>query len=354
MPAEAVCVPTSAPALRVPVHFVVPEFALWPEIRAGRIDAIDDALLAERAVGSPNGWVSRTFFHLRQKGEQVTISSACRRDCVNVVSPRDFRRRARPTWAFILMPRADAHHSMLANFELRQNDATAPSTAAANIAYWPQAGLQRRDPARGTRLESISFKGRRINLGPEFRDEAFHAALGRLGITFEVDAFDGLLGANNWGDYRSTDAVLAVRNLTLRDALQKPASKLVNAWFGEVPAVLGPEPAYRALRQSELDYLEVRTPAEALQALARLKDKPDLYRRMVENGRHRREAFSTERMVERWIELLNGPVAARFHEWQRAGRLRHLAKWTTGMLLEPVMKRIYQRSIHHGPRLLDA
>jgi hypothetical protein len=47
-----------------------------------------------------------------------------------------------------------------------------------------------------------------------------------------------------WHDYSTDDLVLAVRDLTEKDALVKPASKLVNAWIAGVPALLGPEPAF--------------------------------------------------------------------------------------------------------------
>jgi hypothetical protein len=67
---------------------------------------------------------------------------------------------------------------------------------------------------------------------------------------------------------------------------------------------LGREYAFRELRRSPLDYIEVTAPADALQAIDRLLDDPDLYSRMIEHGRHRARAFTPRRIAERWAEVL--------------------------------------------------
>jgi len=60
--------------------------------------------------------------------------------------------------------------------------------------------------------------------------------------------------AIDWPDFREADLILAVRPGDRRRATNKPASKLVNAWLAGVPALLGPEVAYRELRRSELEW----------------------------------------------------------------------------------------------------
>ena len=67
----------------------------------------------------------------------------------------------------------------------------------------------------------------------------------------------------------------------------KPASKLVNAWAAGVPAMLGPEPAYRELRSSPLDFLETPAAEAVLDAIDRLRGEPGLYAAMAENGLRR-------------------------------------------------------------------
>ena len=339
--------------LRYPVHFVAPEAAIWPELRGESIGEIDGETLSARALDTLNVWVVRTFYELRRRGNDVTIAPAPRSHAINVAAPRDFGRRQRSPEDFVVIPRCDAHRQMLANFSLVQNPAIPAGIQQDWMAHWPQAGIRPRDPGR-TGLSRVAFKGRTINLDSAFRSPPFLERLGELGVRFENDAFEGLQGDHSWSDYREVDAVLAVRNLTVRDALHKPPSKLVNAWFADVPAILGPEPAYRALRESDLDYIEVRTPDEALAAIERLRGVPGLYAAMVENGRRRREAFTADRIAARWVHLLNTRAGPLFERWKRRpAAYRHLVRGAM-FLAEPVSKRWYQYYIRNGRRILDA
>ena len=120
------------------------------------------------------------------------------------------------------------------------------------------------------RIETLAFKGRAFNLHEPFRSPEFRAALEGLGVRLALD-FNDETRAHGWHDYSEADLVLAVRDLTKQDALIKPASKLVNARIAGTPAILGPEPAFRDLRRSDLDYFEVRTPEDVLAAVRRLK-----------------------------------------------------------------------------------
>ena len=54
----------------------------------------------------------------------------------------------------------------------------------------------------------------------------------------------------------------------------------------------------------------MRTPADVLRAVRRLRADPQLYARMVENGHRRGAAFTHERITEAWHALLAGPAAA--------------------------------------------
>jgi hypothetical protein len=90
--------------------------------------------------------------------------------------------------------------------------------------------------------------------------------------------------------------------------------------------------AYRELRRSELDYLEVGSLEEAKAAVLRLLERPDLYQSMVENGRRRGAEFTAEATLSRWTSLLHRKipdlVSCRSH-WRlplpvrAAGRVLH-------------------------------
>ena len=155
-------------------------------------------------------------------------------------------------------------------------------------------------------------------------------------------------------DYGECDVAIAVRDLTESDYFAKPASKLVNAWHAGVPALLGPEPAYQALRTTPLDYIEITSPDDAIRAIVRLKKEPELYHQMVKNGLLRARQFPVDRIAARWRDVLGGPVAKGFSVW--AGRP---AIWKR--LVRPAMfgaqasrniyeKRKYRNQRDHGFR----
>ena len=107
---------------------------------------------------------------------------------------------------------------------------------------------------------------------------------------------------------------LTVRDLTESDYFAKPASKLVNTWHAGVAALLGPEPAFRPCGRP-LDYVEIKSPEEAIREVIGLKEDPELYRQMVENRLIRAREFTIYRIAARWREVLAGPVAEGFSIW---------------------------------------
>ena len=240
----------------------------------------------------------------------------------------------------------------LCQIRIVQNEQQAAAGLGHCIPHWPQPALLPRRAERGTTIGTLAFYGSENNLDPRFRTPAFDASLLELGVRLRIH---GRGGADSvaWNDYRDVDLVLAARNLTRVDALTKPASKLVNAWLAGVPALLGPEPVFRDLRRSELDYVEVATADDALRAIARFRAEPGLYERFVVNGRERALAFSVDAVAQRWIDVLGGPAARSYERWKRTGPVRRTTAW---LLKAPVhrlarAKAAYSRG--HGARLLD-
>ena len=336
-----------------PVHFSCPSEAVWPELLTNAPSRIDGERLSRISGGMLSSWIIRTCYELRLRGAEVSIGPGFRRGAINVASVRDLGRRSRDPLAFVVIPRGDAHDPALADFTVEQNRQRPATPHRASMTHWPQPGLRPRDAARGARINTVSYKGRVLNLDAGFRAQAFRDALAAEDIGFEIDAFEGLRGQHDWNDYRTADAVLAVRNLTLADAACKPASKLINAWGGDLPALLGPEPAYRELRQSPLDFIEVRTPVQAIAALRGLKAEPNRYLAMIDAGRKRRVEVSEDRIAAQWVALLNGPIAAAFLRWQRRSRSETLLRHALRCVREPLNKRRYLAAIQAGPRLLD-
>lgn len=343
----------TAPQLNYPVNFVIPEDHLWEHVRQGKIEEIDEKKLSEYAVGTRNVWVGRTYFHLMQAVGNVSRSATPRKDAINVVAPRDFGRRDRRPDDFVVVPRCDSHRPMLANYRVVQCAAVPTDARTSYMPLWPQANIRPRDHEARSGVTRLAFKGRLSNLAPAFRSQEFIDRLSAIGVELVLDAFTGFQGDHDWGDYTDSDVTLAVRDKTYRDALHKPPSKLVNAWFGETPAIMGPEPAFQSIRKSPLDYVEVVTPDQVITALRDLRDNPKLYQAMIENGRQRRKDFTVESLTLEWARIFNERVGPLFEQWQRKSRVQKRLIWATMMIEEPISKRYYQYYITHGRRILD-
>jgi hypothetical protein len=208
----------------------------------------------------------------------------------------------------IVAARADRPRQMYADIEIVQN-ASSVGDFQIFIPSWPQPGLIPRLAGRGTRLENVAYVGARKQLHDEFATDEWSDALRRRGLSWQLRMVtfggnDQLYSQHKWNDYSTSDVIIAVRPPSMWDDTSKPAAKLTNAWAAGVPAIVSPEVPYRELRQSELDYIEVRDAREALAAIDRLQSDPELYRAMVENGLKRARDFAPRRLTQQWIEAL--------------------------------------------------
>ncbi len=305
-------------------------------------------------VDSQSTSIMQTYLRLREAGYQnVSIAPWWRPGGICVVANGRFAARDHGTNCFVVSYRMDKPRPVMADMTIVQNLANVEGRSEVYMPYWPQPGLIPRADDRGDRIETLAYKGRLVNFYEPFRTPEFQAELGRLGVRLVLDLDEGEKQAARWHDYSEADLVIAVRDLTKQDALIKPASKLVNAWIAGSPAILGPEPAYRDERRSDLDYVEVRSPADVLEAVRRLKEHPELYRRMIDNGRQRAADFTTERMVERWVAALSGPIAEGYRRWLETNRLGRLLRFPGRVLRQREAQRIYLHNIHHGYRILS-
>jgi len=264
-------------------------------------------------LDGPRIWILQTWLRLTRAGRPVEISatpppaglvvfhSAHRRALA--------RRHRRVRDAILVGVRGDHREPLIADYQVLQNGFFADGRRRFFIPTWIQPALVPRDPARGSRIERAAFKGFDQSQHPGLRSAAWSADLAARGITWVHDSlsFESRTSAAHglaWPDYREIDLVVALRPPDRRLHVEKPASKLINAWSAGVPAVLGPEYAYRELRRSDHDYIEVSTVDEARAAIDRLRGAPELYLAMVENGKRRALEFDVAAITASWAELL--------------------------------------------------
>jgi len=322
----------------VTVSFFLP---LEPDLAA--LSTLDPDRDASEFRRGERAWILQTYLRLRAAGFDCALVDRVPASGLVLYHAKHDRylRRGAP-WhgrAIFVGVRADNRQSLSAELEILQNGYFADGVRRHLVPFWPQPGLIPRDPARGDRLERIAFKGHLENLHPDFLAPRWRDFLSGLGIAWIVDA-ERSQGAEidraalGWSDFRDLDAVLAVRPPARKTSFSKPAAKLVNAWLAGVPALLGTDYAFREIRRSPLDYLEVDSVAEAEVAVRRLREEPGLFRAMIDNGRRRAPELDVPAITARWIELLGTTLPALARQPGRATRRRApLALRRAGRLL---------------------
>ncbi len=339
------------PPLPTAINFVVRWSDKWRDL-IDSPDVMPESLHGEhwRVVSNEEMFVVQTYVNLKRRGLDVRLVDAFVPGTMNVVSGLDFGIKEQTHDSFVIALRGDGFRPALADAILAHNTSVMQPQDFWMPA-WLQTGLLPRDRSRGTRLEVLEFKGDEINLHEWFKTPEFAARLDQLDMSFRIGGYD-LTESNRWHDYETTDLILAARDLPVADADVKPALKLVNAWGAGTPALLGPESGYRQMRRSPLDYIEVRTPEQVLNAISLLKDQPRLYEAMVDNGLARAEHYSDDATALRWHSLLDGPLHERYQHWLAEPSRTRMIRFAKRSVDHKAQMRAAAYRRTHGPRLL--
>jgi len=172
-----------------------------------------------------------------------------------------------------------------------------------------------RNPEHGNRFENITFIGDPKNLDEAFRTDAFKAQIAALGMKFIITS-----DPHKMSDFSNVDAVIAIRKIG-RVISNKPPTKLINAWRGGVPSVLGCEIGFREARKNEYDYIEVDSVEDVINALTRLKNDVGFRNEMIANAKRRAAPFSAEEQQQIWVGFFKDTVVPAYHDWQRRSAL---------------------------------
>lgn len=340
---------TSLTPLPFPVTFVCNYPQKWPELFSSTtLDSLPKpSEIHSRIITNEDCWIILTYLYLKQRHLNVSISDRFIPGEICVVSSIDFRIKQKTFSSFVVGCRSDGHKPVLCNFAIVQNQANVESKTDVFIPHWPQPGLNPRNQKRGNRIENLVFKGNEGNLYEAFRSPEFIRELENLGVRLVISPKPKNQPVE-WHDYSDADLVIAVRDLPQKDYLVKPASKLVNAWMAGVPAILGMEPAFAHLRQDPLDYIEVRTPQQAIDAIRRLKTEPSLYQHMIANGLKRSEDFTVDRIAQQWHNVLGGSVAQRYSFWRQRTQFSRMGEFAINAFRNQMVRAKANYHRHHG------
>jgi hypothetical protein len=307
-----------------PIYFVTSNSERWQDLLAQQSLPVDLESLYERCASGEDIWSTQLYIYLKHQGLNVHLVERPVPGKICVVPYHFLAAKHLPFRSYIVAIQTDSARPEICEQRVTLNELGVLDKNDYAVPHLPHPLLQPRDRLRGTQLENLDFKGGICNIAKPFLEPNFVQQLAALGIQFRFSSEDPKYKMREWGDYRQTDVVIAVRNATFADLRVKPAIKLINAWLAGCPAILGPEPAYQMLRRSELDFIEVRSPKDAIAALKRLKEDPGLYTAMVENGLERAKEFTTEHQLRDWHHLLSGKIAQGYEQWLQQSILQKL------------------------------
>ncbi len=184
------------------------------------------------------------------------------------------------------------------------------------IPHWPQPYLIPRDPDRGDRFENICFVGDPAQLALEFIAPSWRERLkSELQLNFKIK------GSDQWHDYSDVDAVIALRDISSARYLDKPATKLYNAWHAGVPFIGGLDSAYAADGSPGINYLVASSVEETFQHLRRLKEDITLRQNLIRHGTEAGKAFTREATLEKWKTFLLETLPNLVERWQKKSSL---------------------------------
>lgn len=271
-------------------------------------------------------WTLQTYLHLQADGFPCQLVSSFPAEGIILFHRNALRAQAKPlqpnSRRLLICIKAEERRYPYAQLHIVQNpQETNFYRDSYYLPHWPQPGLIPRCQRRGDRFQNIAYFGHLANLAPQLQDSAWSKHLGDLGLRWlpvintnpwhKYSQID-----NRWNNYSQIDAIVAVRNFASSETyLNKPATKLYNAWLAGVPALLGAESAYRAEGKNGVNYLEVTSPPELIAALKQLQSDLALRHRLVKAGIAQAQHFQPEKVRQKWSQFLGEIAIPAFYRW---------------------------------------
>ncbi len=308
-----------------PIYFYLPAHRRPPapipeEVPRGYVDNMSDAFFCNTSLN----WTLQTYLRLREHDYPCELVDTIPDEGIVVGFRGDLPIFEEPSGrSFLVALMGDADWHPYAQVHIRQN----PRACQCQLDgventffmhHWTQPGLVPRDPSRENTFENVGYFGHPSQLAAPLRSREWEDFLSGCGLNWMPVYPD----SDRRSDYSDIDLIVAVRSFDGRSYDYKPATKLHNAWRAGVPAILGPESAYQQERTDEKDYLEAQTYDDIRRHVKRLCESPELREQIRKRSKSRGCRIKPAYKVEKWWDLLTGPVREKYEQWQSQNWVR--------------------------------
>jgi hypothetical protein len=286
-----------------------------------------------------HAWVWPLYCQLKSRGMQVSFSYDLEPEAINFIHGQVARLYFKSldfSKYFIIGIRGDFKPFRYGPLEIVQN-LNCLGARRFYMPHFPQPGLCKRNPARRV-VENVCFAGQ-VNNSIDTRLLA--KDLEKIGCRFVFK------NEGEWQNLEDVDILLGVRSFSKYPYYSKPPTKLFNAWLANIPFVGGYDSAYEQVGRPSLDYLRVSTYDELLSEIKRLKNDPDLYKSLVEEGQKASKQYNEDRISNEWKEFIENKAVPLFYKWKRTNsyeRLRSrfmtICYWFVEGFLRPCVSKI--------------
>ena len=259
-------------------------------------------------------WSLQTYLVLKKCGLPVALSNRFRRGCINIAGGRTLQNLWKPIDVFVVDIKADVPRDYIGReLQIVQNKAMEDfDRKRFYIPLWPQANLIKRDPGRYS-VVNLAYAGRLNNLLHGKKD--LSDTIEKLGLKFKV------LTQENWNNYSDIDICIGIRSFDNKPYIEKPATKLYNAWHAQVPFIGGNESAFNEAGIPGENYLRVGNEEAFIEAIIQLRDNKELYNTLVQNGNKSKNIYDWDSIAKQWIHFLEEIAVPEYENWQNLSTL---------------------------------
>jgi hypothetical protein len=254
-------------------------------------------------------WCLQTYYFLLKRNNlPVQCTNGLADNAINIIHSDNLLELKGSPSHFIVCVRADYPKRRWAHYHLVQNK-NQLNPGASSIPLWIQPGLITRNPnRRGVRR--VAYAGQTWNGNLAGSSDSWKSMLEPYDIEFIT------LPSGACFDLSSIDVLIGIRSFDAKPYNTKPPSKLINAWHAHIPFIGGHDSAFMQVGIPGEDYLLATTPEEVLNAILQLRNDPELYDRLVQNGIQKAALYTNQTIAETWEKVLSGPVFKRYEQWR--------------------------------------